>query len=87
MYQRSKQLFIALTICGIIWVYFCVPETKGIALEELAEIFGDEIAVHARDIHVDNNQVQLQTHGEGSKSSQTKEDEKGPMHQEEVDLV
>ena len=34
---------------------FSIPETKGIPLEEMAELFGDneEVIVHLRDIHMD----------------------------------
>ncbi|EXJ76372.1 uncharacterized protein A1O5_00880 [Cladophialophora psammophila CBS 110553] len=41
IHRRFFLLFISITACGLVWIYFFVPETKGIALEELAEIFGD----------------------------------------------
>ncbi|KAJ9614434.1 hypothetical protein H2200_002570 [Cladophialophora chaetospira] len=85
-------LFIAITFCGILYVYFFVPETKGIALEELAEIFGEDVAVHARDIHVDHNKVQLdQEAADGSITTEVVVDsvkeEKGAMHTENVAAV
>ena len=38
-----------------------LPETKGVPLEELAAIFGDddEIVVYMKDIHIDHNTHQL----------------------------
>lgn len=33
--------FGAITTIGTIWVYFCVPETKGRTLEEMDELFGE----------------------------------------------
>lgn len=46
---------------GIVWAFFYIPETKGVPLEELAAIFGDqdEIVVYMKDIHVDENTHQL----------------------------
>lgn len=46
---------------GVIWAYFYIPETKGLPLEELATIFGDddEIVVYMKDIHVDHTTHQL----------------------------
>jgi len=46
---------------GIVWAYFVLPETKGVPLEELAAIFGDddEIVVYMKDIHVDHTTHQL----------------------------
>lgn len=36
------QIFFgAITTIGTIWVYFCVPETKGRTLEEMDELFGE----------------------------------------------
>jgi len=32
---------------------FFVPETKAIPLEEMARMFGDEVAVYEADIHTD----------------------------------
>ena len=46
---------------GVVWAFFVLPETKGVPLEELAAIFGDddEIVVYMKDIHVDHNTHQL----------------------------
>lgn len=43
------------------WAYFVIPETKGVPLEELAAIFGDddEVVVYMKDIHIDQNTHQL----------------------------
>jgi hypothetical protein len=45
----------------VIWAYFVIPETKGVPLEELAAIFGDddEIVVYMKDIHLDHTTHQL----------------------------
>ncbi|OAP62037.1 hypothetical protein AYL99_04240 [Fonsecaea erecta] len=66
IHWRFFLLFISVTACGLVWVFFFVPETKGIALEELAEIFGDKIAVHAADITVDHDahEVHLEKHSQ-----------------------
>lgn len=41
MILTSCQIFFgAVTTVGSIWVFFCVPETKGRTLEEMDEIFG-----------------------------------------------
>lgn len=54
-------MFICITFVGVIWGYFAIPETKGVPLEELAAIFGDddEIVVYMKDIHADQNTHQL----------------------------
>jgi hypothetical protein len=46
---------------GIVWAWFVIPETKGVPLEELAAVFGDddEIVVYMKDIHVDAATHQL----------------------------
>ncbi|KIW80195.1 hypothetical protein Z517_06810 [Fonsecaea pedrosoi CBS 271.37] len=71
IHWRFFLLFIAVTACGLVWVYFFVPETKGIALEELAEIFGDAVAVHAADITVDHDahEVHLDVHSQDEAES------------------
>ncbi|KAH7344744.1 putative MFS monosaccharide transporter [Rhizoctonia solani] len=45
---RFYALFIALNLCTVIivWAYF--PETKGLSLEEIAVLFGDEIVPESR---------------------------------------
>jgi len=49
-------IFIIISGLGTIFVYFVLPETKGIPLEEMAAVFGDtdDIAVYSADIHVDH---------------------------------
>jgi hypothetical protein len=39
-------VFACLTLVSIVVIYFMYPETKGKSLEELAELFGDPVAVH-----------------------------------------
>ncbi|CAE6517111.1 unnamed protein product [Rhizoctonia solani] len=45
---RFYALFIALNLCTaiIVWAYF--PETKGLSLEEIAVLFGDEVVPESR---------------------------------------
>ncbi|QRV75968.1 Sugar (and other) transporter [Ceratobasidium sp. AG-Ba] len=61
---RFYALFIALNLCTaiIVWAYF--PETKGLSLEEIAVLFGDEVVTepqlevaHSRDSVQDDNLV------------------------------
>jgi hypothetical protein len=48
-------------------MFFVLPETKGIPLEEIAAIFGDadEVMVFSDDIHVDHNthELVIEAHG------------------------
>lgn len=55
------QVFICVMAVGIVWAWFYIPETKGVPLEELAALFGDddEIVVYMKDIHVDHNTHEL----------------------------
>ncbi|KAH0836949.1 hypothetical protein AYO21_01742 [Fonsecaea monophora] len=39
-------VFIVLTTINIPIIYFFFPETKGLSLEEVGEIFGDDVAIH-----------------------------------------
>jgi hypothetical protein len=43
---RYFVVFICLTAVTVVIIYFYYPETKGRSLEELAELFGDPVAVH-----------------------------------------
>lgn len=54
-------LFIIISGLGTVLIYFFLPETKNIPLEEMARLFGDDddIAVYADDIHVDHNTHEL----------------------------
>ena len=42
---KYYSLFICTNLVGAIVVFFIFPETKGKSLEEIAEIFGDEVIV------------------------------------------
>ncbi len=39
-------LFIVLTLLNVIFIWWYFPETKGLSLEEIGEVFGDDVAVH-----------------------------------------
>lgn len=42
---KYYSLFICTNLIGAIVVFFIFPETKGKSLEEIAQIFGDEVIV------------------------------------------
>lgn len=42
---RYYLVFIVLTFFNTAFVWFFFPETKGLSLEEIGELFGDEVAV------------------------------------------
>ncbi|KAF2096436.1 MFS general substrate transporter [Rhizodiscina lignyota] len=54
-------IFIIISGLGALLMYFVLPETKGIPLEEMAKLFGDtdNIMVYASDIHLDHNTHEL----------------------------
>jgi hypothetical protein len=53
-------VFIIISGLGFFVVWWWLPETKGIPLEEMAKLFGDtDIAVYQEDIHVDHNTHEL----------------------------
>lgn len=43
---QMYMVWFAVTCVSAILIYFFVPETKGIALEEIGQLFGDEVALH-----------------------------------------
>lgn len=81
-------VFIIITFLGTIALLVFLPETKGIPLEEIAKIFGDddEVAVYAEYIHVDHNTHELII-DEGKPSdhlSMATLDKPNPTHRENV---
>lgn len=60
-------IFIIISGLGTFFVYFVIPETKGIPLEEMAAVFGDteDIAVFSADLHIDptTHEVFVDEHG------------------------
>jgi MFS family permease len=54
-------LFIIISGLGTVFVWWFLPETKNIPLEEMAKLFGDadDIAVYADDIYVDHDTHEL----------------------------
>jgi hypothetical protein len=61
------QVFIVLSGLGVVWMYFYIPETKGVPLEEIAALFGDEdeVVIFSENIHVDRktHELVIDTHG------------------------
>jgi len=40
------MVWFAVSIISSILIYFFIPETKGLALEEIGELFGDKVVLH-----------------------------------------
>lgn len=40
------MVWFAVTVVSSILIYCFVPETKGLALEEIGELFGDKVMLH-----------------------------------------
>jgi MFS family permease len=59
-------VFIVISGLGVVWMVFVIPETKGIPLEEIAMLFGDneEVMVFSRDIRVDHATHELVVGGD-----------------------
>ncbi|KIW80716.1 hypothetical protein Z517_07332 [Fonsecaea pedrosoi CBS 271.37] len=57
-------LFIITTACGVVFLYFFLPETSSIPLEETATVFGltDEVAIKAKDIYIDHTTHEITVH-------------------------
>ncbi|KAK5064580.1 hypothetical protein LTR84_000413 [Exophiala bonariae] len=52
-------VFIIISGLGAIIAWFVLPETKNIPLEEMAKLFGEDVAVYAQDLHFDSNTHEL----------------------------
>ncbi|RDW61604.1 MFS sugar transporter [Coleophoma crateriformis] len=62
---RYFIVFICLTFVTILVIFFYYPETKGRSLEELAELFGDPVAVHmttATEAEMEKTDVRIKKH-------------------------
>ena len=46
------KVFISICVPGLVWIWLSIPETKGLPLEEVAALFGDqhEIMIFSDDI-------------------------------------
>jgi MFS family permease len=67
---KMYLVFIACNVVSVIVIYFFVPETSRLSLEELSELFGDTTVVHlTQDGHgiVEQEKV-LSTHAEREKA-------------------
>ena len=56
-----NQIFIASVSVSLVMIAIFIPETKGVALEEVAMIFGDrdEVVVFTEDIQVGDTENEL----------------------------
>lgn len=75
---------------GLVLVFIFFPETKGVPLEEIAAIFGDqdEVVVFSEDIQVGANDDELvvkEHHAKGAATESVK-DEGAPTHRETIAL-
>jgi hypothetical protein len=43
---KMYMVWFAVSIISSILIYFFIPETKGLALEEIGELFGDKVVLH-----------------------------------------
>ncbi|KAF2029182.1 MFS general substrate transporter [Setomelanomma holmii] len=57
--RRFYLVFIIICGVGVVFAYFLIPETKGILLEEMAKIFGDEVVVKLDEVHVNHDRHEL----------------------------
>ena len=57
-------VFICVSVVSSICIQLYLPETAGVALEEIGELFGETAQVHFRDIHIE--EVQSEELGGGS---------------------
>ena len=80
-------VFIIISGFGTAFVYFVVPETKGIPLEEMTAFFGDAagVAVYSADIHVDptTHAIVVDEHGQRQDVEKSLNDEESALHSSE----
>ena len=69
-------MFICVCTVGWFWLYFFLPETKGVPLEEMAEKFGDrgEVVVYLRELDIDSK---AQDHGVAVRQEIPKDEKDG----------
>jgi len=56
---RFYLVFIVICAGGTVVMWFVLPETKGIPLEEMARMFGDEVVVSLDAVHVERGTHQI----------------------------
>lgn len=53
----ASPVFLAITFLGVFIVIFFLPETKGLALEEIGALFGDEVALDLSHLTLEQREV------------------------------
>lgn len=84
----TLQVFIVVTSVGVSVLFFILPETNGVPLEEMAKIFGndDQVAVYLEDIHVDQETHEVVVKGhEGSGIAEVPEPNDGGSNNRQVE--
>ncbi|KAL6246340.1 hypothetical protein RBB50_006576 [Rhinocladiella similis] len=84
-------VFISVCAVGLVWISWTLPETKGVPLEEVAAIFGDqdEVMVFSNDVQLGENEEELVVKEHHHGRDATASGEKGqvtPEHHETVVL-
>ncbi|KEF53482.1 uncharacterized protein A1O9_10457 [Exophiala aquamarina CBS 119918] len=88
---KFYMVFISICSVGLIWIFYTLPETSGLPLEEIAALFGDhdDVMVFSEDIQSGGNSGELvikqhaQNQNLGENNVETKE---ASTHREVVDL-
>lgn len=77
-----SQVFISVCVVGFVTLWFILPETKGIPLEQMGKLFGDEDETN---IYLQENPLGDTSSGEGEKKH--KSDNESPEIQREPNDV
>ncbi|KAK5047104.1 hypothetical protein LTR84_007047 [Exophiala bonariae] len=86
---KFYMVFISVTAVGLVWIYFALPETNGLPLEEIAALFGDhdDVMVYSEDIQTGTNagELVIKQHGQNEKTvDHTAEKTDASTHREVV---
>ncbi len=87
-----KKVFISICSIGVVWIYFTLPETTGMPLEEIATLFGDqdEVMVFSEDIQTGGGAGELVIREHQVKQGgdeENAEKREVPSHREIVELT